>query len=185
MARKSGATDNASSGVDDSFAGGTDNATTSSFFGDGNTTIDPVAIEQAGGGGEPIAGATETGEPKRRRGRKPGSKNRASSTSPRNISAEGIERLLLSIHAGISTITKTPELMLEKEEANNLAVCTANVARHYDLGQTEKAMDWTSLFIALGAVYGTRVIAISIKKKQNNNTNQSGVVNFSRTTNNG
>lgn len=61
---------------------------------------------------------------------------------------------------------KTPELALTKEESEQMATAAANVARHYDVRASEKAIDWANLCLALGVCYGTRFVAISSRKKE-------------------
>lgn len=49
---------------------------------------------------------------------------------------------------------------MDKDEAENVANASANVLRHYDVGQqSQKAIDWIALIFALLAVYGTRAMA--------------------------
>jgi len=54
-----------------------------------------------------------------------------------------------------------PELILSQEECDQLALATTNVARHYvDTRRHEKTIDWGHLIIALGMIYGPRLVAI-------------------------
>lgn len=58
----------------------------------------------------------------------------------------------------------TPELELDQKEAQELSEASIAVARHYDIGATQKTIDWTNLMMVLGAVYGTRFMAIRLRK---------------------
>lgn len=74
---------------------------------------------------------------------------------------------MFSTHMMLSMITKTPELMLNEQEAKTLASAMEKVARHYDIGgASQKTVDWVNLVTALGAVYGTRIVMYSASKKQ-------------------
>lgn len=68
-----------------------------------------------------------------------------------------------AILAGIS---KCPELDLDAEEAKQVAAAYANVARHYNFYVNEKAADWYNLLTVAGAVFGSKIIAIRMRKKQ-------------------
>lgn len=68
--------------------------------------------------------------------------------------------ILLSTHAMLAGMTRTPEFALDQKEAKSVAEALANVSRHYDVSVSAKALDWTNLIMALGMVYGTRVFAI-------------------------
>ena len=105
------------------------------------------------------AGSTGDVAPKKR-GRKPGSKN---APKEKNVDLKGVESLLLSIHTILATSTQIPELVLDKDEAHRVAEAIANVSRHYDMGASEKMVDWGNLFLVFGAVYGTRIWAYRLR----------------------
>lgn len=65
----------------------------------------------------------------------------------------------------LAGITKTPELVLDKAESDSIANATAKVAEHYDVVASPKIVAWCNLAMCLGAVYGTRFVAISARKK--------------------
>jgi len=65
----------------------------------------------------------------------------------------------------LAGITKTAELALSPPEAKSLAEAVANVSRHYDVSVSAKALDWSNLVMALGMVYGTRLIAIRTNRR--------------------
>lgn len=55
---------------------------------------------------------------------------------------------------------------LRQEEGRALAVAASNVARHYDIGATQKMQDWGNLMICLFGVYIPR-IGTTIEMKRN------------------
>lgn len=65
----------------------------------------------------------------------------------------------------LAGISKTPELALEKSESDAIADATAKVAEHYDVVASPKIIAWCNLTMCLGAIYGTRFIAINARKK--------------------
>lgn len=64
----------------------------------------------------------------------------------------------------LAGITRVSELEMDKEEAKKLADAAAKVARHYDLAATAKQLDWTNLIMTAGAIYGTRLMAIRLRR---------------------
>lgn len=65
----------------------------------------------------------------------------------------------------IAGFFQAPEWMLEDREAQEVANAAVAVSRHYNVATTQKAIDWTNLAMVLGAVYGTRFVASSRKRK--------------------
>lgn len=122
--------------------------------------IDPASVGQNsgsdGGGSGDIAS-----EPRKRRGRKPGSRNTKSAPS---LDISGLEKILLSAHTMLAAVT-SPVMVIDGEEAKLMATGISNVARHYDVSATEKTLDWANLFMALGAVYGPRIMTMDWKRK--------------------
>lgn len=64
-----------------------------------------------------------------------------------------------------ATAFATPELALDEPEAKQLAGAITEVSRHYAINVDEKTMAWGQLFIAIGMIYGTRLIAVRTRKK--------------------
>lgn len=138
--------------------------TTASIFPPDTIVIEPATVASGIDGSNTDGGGNAAGEPvRKRRGRKPGSTN-AKKSAPLDIN--GLEFLLLSTHTMMAAMMKTPELELDKEEAHQLAQASANVARHYDISATEKTIDWIALFMALGTVYGPRMVTIGLSRKK-------------------
>lgn len=151
--------------ADASVIAGTDIATDNASVGtsvadDGAGTIeniDPGSVDIERDAGDVGTGSDAgTGDQPKRRGRKPGS---AARKTGKTLDLNGVEGLLLSIHAGVAAITKIPEANLDKAEARSLAEGMNNVARHYDIGASQKAMDWANLVGICAMVYGSRMFA--------------------------
>lgn len=144
-------------------------------------TIDPAAIGQpgstSGGGNEP------TGKRKYQRRNKPA----ASTTGPafqetQVLDVNGCKAILLSIHTMLLGFTGAPEWAMDDKEAQSVAEAGCNVARHYNVATTQKAIDWTNFAMTLGAVYGTRMVAASrrrkVAKQDINQPQEAGVIHF-------
>lgn len=129
----------------------------------GTIVIDPDELSGSGNGSSGDAGP---GEPeRRRRGRKPGSRN----SSPKKAAAldiNGLELMLFSTHAMLAALTSTEELGIDKDEAKTLAEAAAAVGRHYDMNVPAKTVDWYNLIMVAGTVYGPR-ISFLISKGRN------------------
>lgn len=125
-------------------------------------TIDPASLEGDSGGGNNPSGS-DTGE-RKRRGRKPGSHNRTKTQD--TISIEGLSTILFSSHLALSAMTRTPELMLDPDEAALLAKASMDVMSFYDnMKIAPQTVAWVGLISALGSVYGPRFVALRIKAK--------------------
>lgn len=66
----------------------------------------------------------------------------------------------------LASFLQAPEWALEEKEAQEVANAAVAVSRHYNVATTQKAIDWTNLAMVLGAVYGTRIVVASRKKKE-------------------
>lgn len=134
-----------------------------SFGSESGDFIDPAsAIDRgnASGGGSNNSsggGGASTGK---RRGRKPGSTNKAKTAS---LDLSSVEALLLTIHTGISVILKAPEFELTEEEAHKIAEAGTRVSRHYNMTATAKSVDFANLAIVLGTAYGSRFMAMKMR----------------------
>jgi predicted nuclease of predicted toxin-antitoxin system len=45
-----------------------------------------------------------------------------------------------------------------------MAIATANVTRHYNIGLTDKQKDFIGLAIAVGSIYAPKIMAIRARK---------------------
>lgn len=134
---------------------GTDSGASAIFTSNEPIVINPADIERNAGSGGDSSNGTADEPVRKRRGRKPGSTNKKSQTP---LSVNGLEALLYSSHMMLASMMQAPGLALDKEESTRLAEATANVARHYNVEASEKALDWTNLIMALGMIYGPRLI---------------------------
>lgn len=66
----------------------------------------------------------------------------------------------------IANVSETPEWMVSPEEGADFMKAAQNVMRHYSVQSTQRTLDWISLFGVAGGMYGTRVAAISIRKRR-------------------
>lgn len=123
----------------------------------GTATVEPAAVAASDGD------FTE----RKRRGRPPGSTNKAKSV-PANIS--GIEKTLYGIHQMLGAII-APELAIGEDDAKELASSIHAVNRHYNVRMfDEKTQDWLNLIMVAGAMYGGRIVAIRDRKRAARNT---------------
>ena len=158
---------------------------------DGNTGSIPglVIVDPADIGGDSTGSGSgndgnSAGEPRKRRGRKPGS---GSTRSPKAqaLDINGVEKILFSAHAILASLTKTPELMMDHTEAAELSKAIGSVARHYDVTASAKTVDIANLVMVAGMIYGSRIIAIRARKGKEKKersaptpSNTDGVITF-------
>lgn len=103
---------------------------------------------------------------RRKRGRKAGS-GASSSTRSKTSSAASVDALtniLVILHAGISTATKTPEIAIDNDDATTLAKATANVLAEFDITPDPKVAAIVGLVVAAGTVYGPMAVSIRMRK---------------------
>lgn len=135
-----------------------------SFGSEAGDFIDPASAvsrgDASGGGSDNSSGSRGTGTGKRR-GRKPGSTNKQKTAS---LDLSSVEALLLTIHTGLSVLLKAPEFELTEEEAHKIAEAGTRVSRHYNMTATAKSVDFANLAIVLGTAYGSRVMAMKMRK---------------------
>lgn len=120
---------------------------------------------------EPEGGEQQT----KRRGRKPGSKNKSSKEQKQE--AGDIAGLLISLHLMLEALTGVPEFEIEEKEAQKIADAIARVNAYYGKSMIpEKYLCWINLGFATGSVYGPRWLAYNLRKK-NEKKKQPKVVN--------
>jgi hypothetical protein len=122
----------------------------------GNSTgfVDPTSA---------TSGSSE-GTPKRR-GRKPGSKNRASRATATETSKD-LTKILLTLHFGLSKIFGE-EFLITDEESTELADAVTRVTQLYDIQiMPEKQMAWLNLGLVGCAIYGPRVMTVARKPRK-------------------
>lgn len=103
---------------------------------------------------------------RRKRGRKSGSGNRSKAQVYSDIekSAEMLTRGLMIFHSSLAVMTKTPELMLEEEEAKGLSESGLTLLSLYDIRPDPKIEAAIIFASQVGLVYGTRIVAIKNRK---------------------
>lgn len=131
---------------------------------DGNSGSDGDG-DGSGAGGDSVR-FNKDGSIRKKRGRKPGSGNSAGSASPRQKKTpDGISSVLFSLHAMAASFLKTPELELDKSEADALAVAIDDVQRFYDVQTSAEVLLWVNVIGVCAAVYGPRIGALVIRKR--------------------
>jgi hypothetical protein len=116
----------------------------------------------------------------KRRGRKPGSKNRATREQSQKEQSMDLTSLLLSTHFMLAKLTKIDELELEEDEAKRLGDAMARVQKEFGFKIIDpKTAALINLGVAAVGVYGTRAVAIYQNSKQQKKVPQGQVVSFS------
>lgn len=79
----------------------------------------------------------------------------------------------------LAAMTKSPAFAITENEAQSMASAANNVARHYDMGATQKQLDWINLVMTLGGVYAPRMMMAKREKKaaRPSPVNDSGTAN--------
>lgn len=136
----------------------------------GVVEVDPERIgefinERAAGSGS----GDSSGERRTRRARsdsgKPRNKRRGKETPP------NVEALVTMVHTWASVILKTPELMLEPTEVKQLSDAYTTFSEFHEVPiLTEKRVSEINLIATVCAIYGTRFVAISKRKKEQKKT---------------
>ena len=74
--------------------------------------------------------------------------------------------MLAIVHVGLASVTKTPELELEEDEAKSLAMASANVMEQFNITPDPKVTAVLGLVTTCGMIYGPRVYSIRERKKE-------------------
>lgn len=133
------------------------------------------------------------GSYRRKRGRRKGSGTSEKGTQKRGSiphvdAINALTNALIVVHAGVSAMTKTPELALEKDDATTLARATANVLEQFDITPDPKVTAVVGLVMACGTVYGPRIYLIrerliSEARAKQEETQPAPVLHFNRGSN--
>jgi hypothetical protein len=62
-------------------------------------------------------------------------------------------------HSLIAALAREGHWQLTEQDARAYAQAVKNVARHYSLGVTQKALDWYALSMCMANIEGSRVVA--------------------------
>jgi hypothetical protein len=109
----------------------------------------------------------------KKRGRKTGSTGygnsggrKAGKGSDYSASIDALTGMLVIVHAGLASVTKTPELELERDDAGNLAKATATVLEEFDITPNPKVAAVIGLVTTAGMIYGPKVYMIRERKRE-------------------
>lgn len=69
----------------------------------------------------------------------------------------------------LASVTQTPELELNEDEAERIARSIQNVAQYYPVYVDAKTQAWLALIMTAGSVYGSRAVAIAARIKADQN----------------
>lgn len=79
------------------------------------------------------------------------------------------------VHIGVATVSKTPELKLEDDEAELLAKSTAVVLDEFDVRPDPRVEAIIGLVTAAGSIYAPRVYLIRERKKLEKKANRENI----------
>lgn len=138
-----------------------DRGTESTDAGDGTQFVDPASAGDNSSAGT----GTYTGK---RRGRKPGSKNKSRASATQ--ATADISGILFTAHLFMAKLAKSDVLEITKEESEELGAAITRVSQLYEVPLlSEKHMAWLNLAMVSGNIYGTRLMVLSMNKKQSKN----------------
>lgn len=66
----------------------------------------------------------------------------------------------------LATYLQVPELLLDEKEAKQLSDATARVLSHYPVNIAPQSLDVAQLVMAIGMIYGSRVMAYRVRKSR-------------------
>lgn len=127
----------------------------------GSPAFDPGEFDalRDSSGGDTASGSDNNGTPRKRR-----AYTRRDAKTPKAVDLSSLAGLLIGFHA-LAAI-KIPEMELSDAEAKQLQERLEAVARWHSIAATQKAIDYAGLLGVVGYVYGTRIAAISVRKKR-------------------
>jgi hypothetical protein len=111
------------------------------------------------------------GSYRRKRRRKDGttrstaSPQRTKTRADYSASLDALSNTLMIVHAGLASVSKVPELEIDKEESKVLATSVANVLAEFDITPDPKAQAIVGLIIAMGSIYGPRMYLYNERMK--------------------
>lgn len=111
---------------------------------------------------------------RKKRGRKAGTGSGANrgKASDYSASLDAFTGMLAIVHVGLAGVTKTPELVLEEDEAKSLAMASANVLEQFDITPDPRVTAVLGLVTTCGMIYGPRVYLIRERKKEERSNEQ-------------
>lgn len=93
-----------------------------------------------------------------------GKRTAASEKVRGTLDLSSLTGLFVGFHVVLAERTGVPELGMTMEEGIGLQKSIENVARHYPINTTQKALDWAALVGTLGMLYGTRFGSYMVRK---------------------
>ena len=78
----------------------------------------------------------------------------------------GLTGALVGIHVLLAENLRAPELVISETESTEFLARAQAVLRHYKLETTQLTLDWLSLIGAAGAIYGTRAVAMRVRRQR-------------------
>lgn len=127
--------------------------------------VDPERIaEYIAGTGTDTGTDSGSGERRTRRSRSDAGKPRG--TRKRKETPQNLDAVVTMIHTWASVLLKTPELMLDPDEAKKLSESYATFCDHHEVPMlTAKRMSEINLIATVGMMYLPRIIAIGQRRK--------------------
>jgi hypothetical protein len=142
----------------------------------GLASVNPGAISAAAAAARADASSGDSGPKKRHRrtkaelerdGYQPKAASGSASASKKApLTVDGLAFSLSGIHSLLAVTLSAPELAWKDDEAKIVAENMVAVSRHYDIQASQKAIDWGNLVIALGTVYGRKVVPMAMRKSR-------------------
>lgn len=133
------------------------------------TTVNPAEIERNAAGRGTGSDESDAGTGKRGRGRPAGSGNKKEEQKRPETSGkldlDSLNFTLFYAHSLLAKATKTPELELDKTEAETLAKSAMNVMQHYNIKASQKAIDWGNLLLTMVIIYGGKFHAVHARQE--------------------
>lgn len=80
--------------------------------------------------------------------------------------------MFVGVHALAAQLLTVPELEITESEGKAFTDAAKNVMRHYSVTTTQKTIDWIALIGTAGGIYGTRIAAYNIRKRNEANQRQ-------------
>lgn len=158
---------------------GTEDGHSGSPAGTSGSGKDDTIVEAIPKPVKPEDATAEQTEKKRGRGRPKGSTNANANRKKKKTDGLGLKdfdteqgvNTIMVMHQYAAMFLNCPELAVSPQEAENLGVGIAAVARQYDFGLTEKQQAWLTLATAAGFVYGPRLpyVVRSLKARRAQN----------------
>lgn len=121
----------------------------------GFSTVSPIDLAGTGSGSSESA---DSGEPRRRRGRIPGSRNKETKAASDIIT--DLTGAICGFNSVLAALTHVPEFDVSKEQAEALSESVKNFAQHFSVKLDPVKLAGFQLFMTATVVYGPGVAAL-------------------------